>query len=175
MTYLRPHSRGVAELGFWLLSLFLLPCFLVLRSSLCSSRSTLHLLHPTLRPGDPLEWPIYGLSCALLSGWAQPQEIRGRPGNMFPWLPPCAVHLGWWCLSTSGHCSSEGMCPFWSSATVPSSLWAWVVVTVATALALVLAPSLVLPLYPHPSANCSLANKLPDITLIWACHFLLGL
>lgn len=111
MTHLRTHRQGVAALGFWLLSLFLPPCFLVLRSSLCSSRSTLHLLHPTLR--DQLERATYGLSCALLSGRLSLGEASGDEGG-----PSCVSFastlcgpLGWWCPSTSGHCSFEGMVP----------------------------------------------------------------
>lgn len=119
---------------------------------------------PHSLPWDQLEWATYGLSCALLSGGLSLGEAPGdkrEARHVFPSLLPCAVHWAGGVPQPVVTVPLKAWCPFWSPATVPLLLWAQGVVTVATALAPVLAPSLVLPLYPHPSANCSLVNKLP--------------
>lgn len=86
VSYLRSHSQGVEEPGFLLLSLLLPPCYLLWVSSLCPSRSILHLLHPAslYSPswGTKQQWPTWAAlpSCFWLGsaiGKSQ-QEMRGR-------------------------------------------------------------------------------------------------
>lgn len=147
VTYLRSHSQGTAELGFQLFSLLFPLCFLLWMSFLCFSRPTLLLPIPLSNLGDPPVWTTYGLSCPLVgfSHWHIPGGAQREVGHIFLWLLPCEVHLGWWCPSANGHCSSEGGELLLVSATVISSLCAQGVLE-----PLLLSPVMTIPSSPTP-------------------------
>lgn len=88
----------------------------------------------------PVLWFLVGFSHWHIPGGAQ-REV----GHIFLWLLPCEVHLGWWCPSANGHCSSEGGELLLVSATVISSLCAQGVLE-----PLLLSPVMTIPSSPTP-------------------------